>query len=63
MNKLQDETNRNMFQSHVAVAISHSNVGNLHAHAGLEESWSDFCKFFVDSAAEVFGTEIRTHRV
>ena len=60
--KLQGETNRDIFQSHVSVALGQSNFGNLHADAGLKESLSDFCKLLADSATGEFGTDTRTHR-
>ena len=62
VNKLQAETNRNTYQSHVAAAIGQTNFGNLYADAGPEETWSEFCKLLTDTATEELGTETRNHR-
>ena len=63
VNKLQDVAKRNIFQSHVAIAIGSSNFGNLHADAGPNESWCEFCKLLSDAVTGEFGTETRNHRL
>ena len=55
VNKLKDVGKINIFQSHVAIATSSYNFGNLHADAGPNESWSD-------AATGELGTETRKHR-
>ena len=60
--KLEDQTKRGIFQSHLAEAFGESNFGILHADVGPERSWSELCKLLAHTAAENLGTETRNHR-
>ena len=62
VSKLQDESKRDIFQSHLAETIGHTNYGSWYADKGPEESWSDVCKQLIDTAKDELGTETRNHR-
>ena len=62
VNKLQDETKRDLFQRDVTEAIGQSDFGNLYVETSPEESWSKFCELLLNTATVKLGTETRNHR-